>query len=55
MQKISTGIEPLKNSIRIWWKINGNRERETLQLPPTPQNLEHAKQIADMIKMQLTL
>ncbi|WP_019519362.1 Arm DNA-binding domain-containing protein [Faucicola boevrei] len=55
MQKISTGIEPLKKSIRIWWKINGQRERETLELPPTPQNLEHAKQIAEMIKMQLTL
>ena len=55
MKKISTGIEPLKTTIRIWWKINGQRERETLDLPPTRANLTHANNIADMIKTQLEL
>lgn len=55
-KKISTGIEPLKTSIRIWWKIDGKRERETLyNTPPTEVNLKQAQATADMIAQQLRL
>lgn len=43
MQKISSGIEPLKTAIRIWWKIDGERHRETIHnSPPTDANLAAA-------------
>lgn len=53
--KMSAGIEPLKKTIRIWWKIDGHRERETLQLLPTPENIEKAKKIANMIATQIEM
>ena len=47
MQKISAGIEPLKTAIRIWWKIDGERHRETLHnTPPTDANIAAAKATA---------
>lgn len=53
---ISAGIEPLKTSIRIWWKIDGKRDRDTLHdTPPTPNNLKEAQAIADMIVQQLRM
>ena len=56
MQKISSGIEPLKTAIRIWWKIDGQRYRETLHnTPPTDANLSQAKATADMIAQQLCM
>ena len=37
---MSAGIEPLKTSIRIWWRdASGERDRETLyDTPPTDAN-----------------
>lgn len=55
MKKISAGIEPLKQSIRIWWRVDGVRERETLSLPPTAKNLAYANKLANNIKSQLAL
>ena len=44
---MSAGIEPLKTSIRIWWKIDGKRYRETLyNTPPTTNNLKEAQATA---------
>ncbi len=54
--KTSAGIEKLKKSIRIWWKIDGKRYRETLyNTPPTAENCQHAQQIAQAIATQLKL
>ena len=51
---MSAGIEKLKTSIRIWWRIDGVRHRETLKdTPPTPANIEYAKGIADLIDRQI--
>lgn len=52
---MSAGIEPLKKSIRIWWRINGVRDRETLHLAPTPENIDYAKGVAKMIAGQIKL
>lgn len=53
---MSAGIEPLKTAIRIWWKIDGKRYRETLQnTPPTPENRKNAQATADMIAQQIKL
>lgn len=55
-KRTSAGIEPLKTSIRIWWRIDGKRERETLHnTPPTPENLKKARDTADMIALQLKM
>lgn len=54
--KPSAGIEKLKTSIRIWWRIDGTRHRETLHnTPPTPENCQHAQAIADAIRTQLEI
>ena len=51
---MSAGIEKLKTSIRVWWRINGTRYRETLKdTPPTPANIEYAEGIADLIDRQI--
>ena len=51
---MSAGIEKLKTSIRIWWKIDGKRERETLyNTPPTAENIKQAQATADMIALVL--
>lgn len=56
MIKASAGIEPLKTSIRIWWKTDGKRERETLyHTPPTTENLRQAQATADMIATQIRM
>ena len=53
---MSAGIEPLKTSIRIWWKIDGKRYRETLyNTPPTINNLKEAQATADMISQQIRM
>ena len=53
---MSAGIEPLKTSIRIWWKIDGKRYRETLyNTPPTINNLKEAQATADMIATQIRM
>ena len=53
---MSAGIEPLKTSIRIWWRIDGKRDRETLyDTPPTPKNLQYAQDIADVIAKQIKM
>ena len=53
---MSAGIEKLKTSIRIWWKIDGKRERETLyNTPPTAENIKQAQATADMIAQQIKL
>ncbi|MDO4427745.1 MAG: tyrosine-type recombinase/integrase [Moraxella sp.] len=52
-QKHSSGIEPLKKSIRIWWKTDGKRERVTLFLEPTEENLAVARSLSVLIKQQL--
>ncbi len=55
-KKTSAGIEKLKTSIRVWWKIDGKRYRETLyNTSPTVENCNHAKQIAQAIATQLKL
>ncbi len=52
--KASAGIEKLKTSIRIWWRIDGTRYRETLHnTPPTAENCKDAQAIADAIATQL--
>lgn len=53
--KHSAGIEPLKSSIRIWWRINGVRHRATLNLAPTDDNLATARALAAGIKTELDL
>lgn len=53
--KVSAGIEPLKRSIRLWWRVDGIRHRETLAMPPTEQNITHATQIAQAIIAQIRL
>lgn len=55
MKKISTGIEPLKKSIRIWWRVSGVRERETLEITPTADNIAYARGLANTIKKELSL
>ena len=51
---MSAGIEKLKTSIRIWWRIDGVRDRETLyDTPPTPKNIKDAQNLADAIKTQI--
>lgn len=42
---MSAGIEPLKTSIRIWWRdASGKRDRETLyDTPPTDTNLKKSQ------------
>lgn len=53
---MSAGIEPLKTSIRIWWKIDGKRHRETLyNTPPTANNIKEAQATADMISQQIRM
>lgn len=54
---MSAGIEPLKTSIRIWWRDeNGNRDRETMyDTPPTDANLKKAAAIAQSIDVQLQM
>lgn len=53
---MSAGIEKLKTSIRIWWRINGVRDRETLHnTPPTPENIKYAEEIAQVIKKQIKM
>lgn len=55
-QKTSAGIEKLKTCIRIWWKIDGTRHRETLHnTPPTPENCQKAQAMADMIATQIEM
>lgn len=51
--RYTTGIEPLKNSIRIWWRINGVRHRATMDFAPTAENLLLAKAMAANIKREL--
>lgn len=55
-KKASAGIEKLATSIRIWWRIDGKRERETLyNTPPTPENCRQAQATADMIALQIDM
>lgn len=53
--KVSAGIEPLAKSIRIWWRVDGVRHRETLTMLPNEHNLAHAKEIAHAIVAQIKL
>ena len=51
---MSAGIEKLKTSIRIWWRIDGIRYRETLHdTPPTAKNVKDAQDLANAIKTQI--
>lgn len=51
---MSAGIEKLKTSIRVWWRIDGVRDRETLyDTPPTTKNIKDAQNLADAIKTQI--
>lgn len=51
---MSAGIEKLKTSIRVWWRIDGVRDRETLyDTPPTPKNIKDAQNLANAIKTQI--
>ena len=54
---MSAGIEPLKTSIRIWWRdASGERDRETLyDTPPTDANLKKATAIAQSIDTQIEM
>lgn len=53
---MSAGIEKLRTCIRIWWRIDGVRDRETLHdRPPTPENTAYAQSIADVIAKQIEL
>ena len=54
---MSAGIEPLKTSIRIWWRdASGERDRETLyDTPPTDANLKKANAIAQSIETQIEM
>lgn len=52
--KSGSGVEPLTNSIRISFYINGERFRETLDLKPTPPNLKHAARLKAEIDGKIT-
>lgn len=52
---MSAGIEQLKTCIRIWWRIDGVRDRETLKVAPTPKNIKYAQELADIIAKQIEM
>lgn len=54
---MSAGIEPLKTSIRIWWRdADGKRDRETLyDTPSTDANIAKATAIAQSIDTQIQM
>lgn len=49
-------VELLKTCVRIVWKIDGKRDRETLHNTlPTPEGKAHAQKIADLITAQIEM
>jgi integrase len=47
------GVERRENSIRIHFTWNGERCRETLQIPPTPPNVKYAERMVAEIKRKI--
>lgn len=53
---MSAGIEPLARSIRIWWRDHeGMLQRETMFWPPTADNLDKARKLANIINAELEM
>lgn len=50
---MSAGLEIRGNSMRIWWRMDGVRHRETLDWPFTPQNVEKATALAQIIELEI--
>jgi integrase len=49
------GVELRKSSIRVGFSLNGEWERETLHIPPTPANEKYAAQLVDRVKRAIRL
>ena len=54
---MSAGLEIRGKSMRIWMKTTATESviRETLDWPFTPENVERAKKLADLIKLEIQL
>lgn len=50
---MSAGLEVRGNSMRIWWRFDGERYRETLDWPLTPQNQQKAEALAKVIELEI--
>ncbi len=48
-----SGVEPRANTIRIGFQWRGKRQREPLDLPPTPANLKYAARLVEDIKRRI--
>lgn len=52
----SAGLEIRKNAIRIWIRRDGQTMiKETLKLKATPENIDHAKKLVDLIKLEMAM
>lgn len=50
---MSAGIEKRGNSLRMWINYQGQHIKEPLQLPATPENIEKARQWAELITLEI--
>lgn len=50
-----SGIEPLKHSIRVRFRWNGKRYRETLNLEPTAANIKAAERLMARVHQEIDL
>lgn len=50
MDREGGNIEVRASSIRIMFTLNGKQRKETLRLPPTPKNVQHARSLAARVK-----
>lgn len=53
MPRQGDGVEPRGQSIRIGFSWEGERCRETLDLPPTPTNLKYARRLVATIRQRI--
>lgn len=48
-------IECLAKSIRVIWYENGQKQKETLKIPPTKENVQYAEDLANLIQIELNM
>jgi integrase len=48
-----SGVEPLKNTIRVRFTWMGVREAVTLDLKPTPPNIRAAEKLMQRVRMAI--
>jgi integrase len=52
---MSAGLEVRGNSMRIWWRIDNKTFKETLQGKVTPDSVEKARKLAELIGLEIDL